>query len=51
MRAHDVLARQGQHSLALRQFQACVVALRSGLGATPSDDTMALVDRIRRRDV
>lgn len=44
-------ARQGRHSLALRQFQACVVALRSALGATPSDDTMALVDRIRRRDV
>jgi hypothetical protein len=28
-----------------------VVALRSALGATPSEDTVALVDRIRRRDI
>jgi DNA-binding SARP family transcriptional activator len=43
-------ARQGQHSLALRQFQDCAVALRSALGLVPGPDTEELLARISRRE-
>jgi DNA-binding SARP family transcriptional activator len=39
---------QGQPHHALRQFQDCVVALRSTLGAAPGAETVALHERIRR---
>jgi DNA-binding SARP family transcriptional activator len=40
-------AGQGQPHHALRQFQDCVVALRTSLDATPGSETLALHERIR----
>jgi hypothetical protein len=37
----------GDRSGALRQFQRCAEALRSGLGLEPSAETVALADRVR----
>jgi DNA-binding SARP family transcriptional activator len=42
-------ARQGQHYLALRQFNACQEALRQELDLSPSDELRALYERIRLR--
>lgn len=43
-------SRQGQHNLALRQYQACVEALRSELTVDPAPGTRDLFERIRRRE-
>ncbi|HWQ15919.1 MAG TPA: BTAD domain-containing putative transcriptional regulator, partial [Roseiflexaceae bacterium] len=43
-------ARQGQHHLALRQYQVCVEALRQELGVEPALATIQLCERIRRRE-
>jgi DNA-binding SARP family transcriptional activator len=43
-------ARQGQHSLALRQFQDCALALRTALGRVPGPETEDLRARISRRE-
>jgi DNA-binding SARP family transcriptional activator len=43
-------ARQGQHPLALRQYQSCVEALRAELEVEPSPSTAELAERIRRRE-
>jgi DNA-binding SARP family transcriptional activator len=43
-------ARQGQHPLALRQYQACVEALRKELDVEPAPATTQLGERIRRRE-
>jgi DNA-binding SARP family transcriptional activator len=43
-------ARQGQHSLALRQYQSCVEALRAELEVEPSVATVELYERIRQRE-
>jgi DNA-binding SARP family transcriptional activator len=47
MRCH---ARQGQYPPALRQYQACVEALRSELDVAPAATTRELAERIRRRE-
>lgn len=44
MRCH---ARQGQRTLALRQYRECHEALRAALDADPSEDTLRLLERIR----
>jgi DNA-binding SARP family transcriptional activator len=41
-------AEQGRQAQALRQFQDCVVALRTTLGAAPGPETVALHERIRK---
>jgi DNA-binding SARP family transcriptional activator len=43
-------SRQGQHHLALRQYQACVEALRDELDVEPDPATTQLYERIRRRE-
>jgi len=43
-------SRQGQHHLALRQYQACVEALRTELDVLPAPATTQLYERIRRRE-
>lgn len=43
-------ARQNQHHLALRQYQACVDALRKELSVAPAIATTELYERIRRRE-
>ena len=43
-------SRQGQHHLALRQYQACVEALRAELEVDPAPATTQLYERIRRRE-
>jgi DNA-binding SARP family transcriptional activator len=43
-------SRQGQHHLALRQYQACVEALRTELDVEPGPATTQLNERIRRRE-
>jgi DNA-binding SARP family transcriptional activator len=43
-------SRQGQRHLALRQYQACVEALRTELDVTPAPTTTQLHERIRRRE-
>lgn len=43
-------SRQGQSHLALRQFQACVEALRDELEAEPEPTTVRLAERIRRHE-
>jgi DNA-binding SARP family transcriptional activator len=43
-------SRQGQHHLALRQYQACVGALRTELEVDPALETTQLYERIRRRE-
>jgi DNA-binding SARP family transcriptional activator len=43
-------SRQGQHHLALRQFQICVEALHDELEVEPGPETTQLHDRIRRRE-
>ena len=52
--AHRLLmrcfSRQGQQHLALRQFQACVDALRTELDVDPQPSTLKLVERIRRHE-
>jgi len=42
--------RQGQTHLALRQFQACARRLAAELGVDPAQATIALHERIRRRE-
>ena len=42
--------RQGQHHLALRQYQTCVEALRSELNVDPAPATTQLYNRIQRRE-
>lgn len=42
--------RQGQHHLALRQYQACVKALTDDIGVEPLPSTTLLAERIRRRE-
>jgi DNA-binding SARP family transcriptional activator len=42
-------SRQGQHNLALRQYQACVEALRAQLDVEPEQATTQLAERIRQR--
>jgi DNA-binding SARP family transcriptional activator len=41
-------ARQDQHHLALRQYEACVAALQRELNVTPTPATQALAARIRK---
>lgn len=41
-------ARQDQHHLALRQYEACVAALQRELSVTPTPATQALAERIRK---
>jgi DNA-binding SARP family transcriptional activator len=41
---------QGQHHLALRQYQACVEALRDELDVEPDPATTQIYERIRRRE-
>jgi DNA-binding SARP family transcriptional activator len=43
-------SRQGQHHLALRQYQTCVEALRADLDVEPGPSTVQLYERIRRRE-
>jgi DNA-binding SARP family transcriptional activator len=43
-------SRQGQQHLALRQYQACVEALRADLEVEPAPTTIELYERIRRRE-
>jgi len=43
-------SRQGQHHLALRQYQACVEALRAELDVEPAPATVQLYERIRHRE-
>lgn len=43
-------SRQGQHQLAMSQFQSCVAALRTELDVDPEQMTMQLAERIRRRE-
>jgi DNA-binding SARP family transcriptional activator len=43
-------SRQGQQHLALRQYQACVEALRGELDVDPAPTTVDLYERIRRRE-
>jgi DNA-binding SARP family transcriptional activator len=43
-------SRQGQHHLALRQYQACVEALHTDLDVEPGPATVQLYERIRRRE-
>jgi DNA-binding SARP family transcriptional activator len=43
-------SRQGQHHLALRQYQACVEALRADLDVEPAPTTIQLYERIRRHE-
>ncbi|MCG8351189.1 MAG: winged helix-turn-helix domain-containing protein, partial [Chloroflexales bacterium] len=43
-------SRQGQHHLALRQYQVCVKALKNELEVEPDSTTIRLVERIRRRE-
>jgi DNA-binding SARP family transcriptional activator len=43
-------SRQDQHHLALRQYQACVEALRTELDVAPAPITTQLYERIRRRE-
>jgi DNA-binding SARP family transcriptional activator len=43
-------SRQGQHHLALRQYQSCVEALRQELDVEPSPATMQLYERVRQRE-
>lgn len=43
-------SRQGQHHLALRQYQACVEALHSELDIEPGSAIVQLFERIRRRE-
>lgn len=43
-------SRQGQHHLALRQYQACVKALSDELGVEPLAATVRLADQIRRHE-
>jgi DNA-binding SARP family transcriptional activator len=43
-------SRQGQSHLALRQYQACVDALRAELDVEPAPATISLSERIRRRE-
>jgi DNA-binding SARP family transcriptional activator len=43
-------SRQNQHHLALRQYQACVGALRTELEVDPAPETKQLYERIRRRE-
>jgi DNA-binding SARP family transcriptional activator len=43
-------SREGQRHLALRQYQACVDALRIELDVEPAPTTMQLYERIRRRE-
>ena len=43
-------SRQGQHHLALRQYQICVEALRGELQVEPAPETTQLYNRIRRRE-
>jgi DNA-binding SARP family transcriptional activator len=42
--------RQGQHHLALRQYQICVKTLRHELDVEPAPTTTQLYERIRRRE-
>jgi DNA-binding SARP family transcriptional activator len=52
--AHRLLmrcfSRQGQQHLALRQYQACVEALRTELDVDPERSTVQLAERIRNRE-
>jgi len=43
-------SRQGQHHLALRQYEACLGALRTELDVAPAPATTQLYERIRRRE-
>jgi DNA-binding SARP family transcriptional activator len=43
-------SRQGQHQLALSQFQSCVEALRGEMDVDPEPVTKQLAERIRRRE-
>lgn len=43
-------SRMGQGSLALRQYQVCVKALRSELEVDPAPETMRLYERIRHHE-
>ncbi len=43
-------SRQGQHHLALRQYQTCVEALQAELEVEPAPETTQLYDRIRGRE-
>jgi DNA-binding SARP family transcriptional activator len=42
-----LLARSGQRSAALHQYEQCRCALRDELGVTPQNETIALYERIR----
>jgi DNA-binding SARP family transcriptional activator len=43
-------SRQGQHHLALRQYESCVGALRLELDIKPAATTTQLCERIRHRE-
>ena len=43
-------SRQGQHHLALRQYQSCVEALQAELDVEPAPETTQLCEQIRRRE-
>lgn len=43
-------ARQNQYPLAIRQYQACVEALREELGVEPVEATVTLYERLRRHE-
>jgi DNA-binding SARP family transcriptional activator len=44
-------ARQGQYHLGLRQYQYCVDILNRELDVKPADSTVALYERLRRREI
>jgi len=46
-RMMELLAFSGQRAAALRQFEKCETILREELGLSPSQETLALADRIR----
>lgn len=43
-------SRQGQHHLAVRQYEACAAALSSELDIKPATATIQLFERVRRRE-
>ncbi|HXQ39302.1 MAG TPA: BTAD domain-containing putative transcriptional regulator, partial [Anaerolineales bacterium] len=47
----NVYIQAGQHSAALKQYQACEALLRKELGVDPQPETQALYKKIRKREI
>lgn len=50
-RLMDLLARTGQRSAALQQYETCRRVLAAELGAEPGSETLALYERIRAEEI